>query len=436
MEDRYAYKRISTRSSPREEHALKDEHIRLQVAQGMLNTRVAHANYLSAKLVHNSVYSQMIVLPQVARSAGWPKEMISLVLKTFLCFALNNFIQVVLLVMIQKEERVMSRFYGQMHLCDFGAFVENCPDAPGCVGPGGTKYSAPRLHDWDKWVSRIFLRDSLLALFPERSHEIHDLVDPGEYGLEHYWSRLISVFVFMLVMMEEMLVLARAAYLLYKLPSESENWLRYEGTLPDDEAGAMPGIEPFLLKLKVAGMSRTWKILNVLLVLVPMGIILRLTIVSGIEFLMDTAEIDRVIVNCVALSFLLTIDEAIYHHLSDRATKAIMENIEDLELRAKPVLTKHETWKASWYLEKSYFLVSLLPLRLFALIFLTFLAVSNYYETNCTLRDGGNWIGGYISKPIFQPISLYIRDFAVLKALFFELEVDLSATSLWAMPET
>ena len=93
---------------------------------------------------------------------------------------------------------IVGKFGGQMHLCDFGANIQNCPDGKNCKGPGGTSYTSERLYNWEMWATRMYVRDSFTALFPNRADEIMDAVDPGEYGLESYNLRVICCFVFAL----------------------------------------------------------------------------------------------------------------------------------------------------------------------------------------------------------------------------------------------
>mmetsp|Transcript_1926 Transcript_1926/g.3505 ORF Transcript_1926/g.3505 Transcript_1926/m.3505 type:complete len:104 (+) Transcript_1926:3-314(+) len=98
-------------------------------------------------------------------------------------FLLTNVIlQGFLLYMLSKELRTLDKFGGQMHLCDFGAHSGSCPEGKNCIGPGGTAYTPDRLFDWKLWTTRVFVRDSLKQLFPDRADEIQDVVDPGEYG--------------------------------------------------------------------------------------------------------------------------------------------------------------------------------------------------------------------------------------------------------------
>ena len=43
-----------------------------------------------------------------------------------------------------QKRYVFLRYAGQMWLCDFGAPLDQCPDDPSCMGPGGTQASGTR----------------------------------------------------------------------------------------------------------------------------------------------------------------------------------------------------------------------------------------------------------------------------------------------------
>merc|ERR1719487_2143677 len=105
--------------------------------------------------VEESVSGAAIVMPQMARTVGWDRTMTVLAIRSWIFLTLNILLQSYLLGMLAKEENVMDLFAGQMYLCDFGAWVEDCPGV-GCTGPGGTDITAPRMYSWDAWVNRNF----------------------------------------------------------------------------------------------------------------------------------------------------------------------------------------------------------------------------------------------------------------------------------------
>merc|ERR1719387_855040 len=135
-----------------------------------------------------SIYGAALAIPQIARSVGWSTTLTGLTIRSYIFLTLNIFLQGFLILMIGESAHVMNPFGGQMHLCDFGASIPECPHAKNCLGPGGTILSYPRLYGWDIWNTRAFARDGLSAVFPNRTKEIHTALDPGEYGLENWYA--------------------------------------------------------------------------------------------------------------------------------------------------------------------------------------------------------------------------------------------------------
>merc|ERR1719235_2767748 len=99
--------------------------------------------------------------------------------------------------------------------------------------------------------------------------------------------------------------------LLKKVPSKAESWVDYD---PDSDEGLG-------LKFKVAGMPKKWKIFNALVIGVPKLLIWAITVDAGIRFLMETAGMVDLILNSVAMGFILDIDELIADRLANEATK-------------------------------------------------------------------------------------------------------------------
>lgn len=398
----------------------------------------------SCGLERGSVYGAAVAIPQVARSAGYSRTLTSLALRSYLFLTINIAMQLYLLSMIGEEAHVMSGFAGQPHLCDFGRRIKNCPDATDCTGPGGTKYTFPRLYDFPTWATRTFVRDSLKAIFPDREEDIQKLADPGEYGLENYWCRLVCCFIFMMAVMEDFRSSLNLILLLWNIPTAPEKWLRYEvpnyGHATSDkfqiklEHGWR---ELDLVRFGVAGMPAVWKFLNVASVVLPKLSLWVMLTVSGTYFLMETAGIVDGIMNSVALTFILSLDEMVFSVFTTTAVKHIMANIEDYELftvdqeeqeTEEEVLhrfCREEFGPNSW----GKFFKTLNPKRLWYVLTLMILFVIPYYYMYCQQADDGSWY----SKPVrvvqrveWNPVS-FIFPF---KAFGWHVEDE----PVWAMP--
>eukprot|EP00929_Paragymnodinium_shiwhaense_P095215 TRINITY_DN5620_c0_g1_i3.p1 TRINITY_DN5620_c0_g1~~TRINITY_DN5620_c0_g1_i3.p1 ORF type:complete len:556 (+),score=142.90 TRINITY_DN5620_c0_g1_i3:201-1868(+) len=368
-------------------------------------------------LEKGSVYGAAILMPQMARSAGWPRFLVSLLLRSYVFLFINLALQGGLLYMIQKEEAIMDLFGGQMYLCDFGALVSSCPGHPSCIGPSGTEITPPRMYPFLQWSTRTFLRDSLKFVFPEMGDEIQGKVDPGEYGLESYWCRLLCCFIFMMSVMSELYLNVRMMKLIWYVPNDNEMWL--EDT--EDFAHGLTWLDA--AGVKVAGMSIMWKIINIVLVLVPKLLLWKMTADAGVTFLMETASIEDLIVNSVALTFVLNIDEMMFELMTE-ATKVSLEACRDLNLYDEedeedlPEEKIMELYGKQQELQHWTFMdtMGLFPFKLVVVASLTAFFVMDYYLGHCNYAGGGN----FFSKPMYLPNSVNLGWGTALFPNFFK----------------
>merc|ERR1719362_410301 len=118
----------------------------------------------------DSVYGAVLAMPQIARSMDWNQTFVALTFRSFLLLGINYLFQISALVFLTEESQVMDVLGGKMHLCDYGRQLEDCdPTNPqhGCIGPGGTIYTPPRLYGYDTWAVRKWARDSLEQFFDD-----------------------------------------------------------------------------------------------------------------------------------------------------------------------------------------------------------------------------------------------------------------------------
>jgi len=311
-------------------------------------------------------------------------------LRSYLYLSINVAVQLTFLYMISKEEEVMDAFAGQMYLCDLGAGVDRCPDGPGCLGPGGTTYSAPRMYPFGQWATRNFVRDSLKAIFPDKIDQINQNVDPGEYGLESYKCRLMCCFLFMVSLTSEFFTIVNVLHLIYSLPNKAEMWFQYE---PETKSE---------VSVKLAGMPCVWKAVNLIFVILPKIFLWKLTCQAGIHFLLDTSGIVDVISNSVALGFILSVDELVFENLTTQDTKDMMGMVQGFNVQHA---AETEADQPEELLLDNYFretmnqcsIESLLPTKLLFVMALTLVFVAEYYYNHCKLDSDGRWV----------PIDLY-----------------------------
>lgn len=375
-------------------------------------------------------------MPQIARSAGWPATLTTLVIRIYFFTLLNFLVQGFLLSMIGEEQLIMYPFAGQMHLCDFGASVKACPDAANCVGPSGTVYTPARLYSFPIWSTRVFVRDSMKAVFPEYAEKIDEHVDPGEYGLENYTCRLACIFIFMLAVVEDLNDTFQLARTLWKVPTCADSWVSYsvpKWASKEDVKRVKGWTELDLVKFKVAGIPIHWKVLNFFFILLPKFALWLALSKSGVHYLMETAGIVDLIVNSLALAFVLDVDEMVFHRFSSTLTKHIISNIEDLpNFDTEPTEKETDAQALQRYISEELGwnrcrkLLLCVPIRFLCVLLLQAVFMWDYYRENCQLLPDGS----YVSNDLKLPQDLVYRPLA----LMFGLLPESTSDPVWSMP--
>jgi len=412
----------------------QDASLRVRAAGARLLGGLEAMSRRSFNVEAGSVYGAVILLP---RSLAWPAELASLVVTAFTHYLLLIFLHGALLTFIDKEEVIQDAFAGQMHLCNFGAGLAYCGDGEGCPGPAGTRITAPRLYNWNQWATRLFVRDAFQALWPDRAGDIADVVDPGEYGVESNLCRLICCFVYVLMITPEIGLCWEMASLLWHVPSEDEAWVSFH----EDRSFRGPKESWMkMVEVRVAGMNRLWKAACALFVLLPKCFLCAYSAKAGVFFLMESSEIDTVIVNSIALVFLLSLDEVMETGLMHDQIRQLLHMCEpfvmDESLDAEDHLDDLGSLRAyeercgatsSWRrLLSTIFLHQYC--KLYIVTLLTPLLVGYYYYQFCEYRDGQ-----FISRSMYLPKSTNFN--ALNTFLPFLFPVQHENEPFWEMPD-
>lgn len=377
-----------------------------------------------------SIYGAALAMPQIARSCEWPGTLCALVIRTYFFCLLNFLLQAYLLSMIGTEFNLWFLFAGRMHLCDFGRSIQDCPDGPNCVGPRGTIFSYPRLYDFDVWGTRIFAQDSMAAV--NATHL--DKVDPGEYGLENFYCRMVCIFLFLKSTVTDFCENIENIKTLVLTPTRADSWINMH--VPDwagkSDVKAFGDMEELdLVEYHVAGMPLHWKMFNAIFILVPKTLLWFGVTRSGVHYLMETAGIMNVVVNAMALSFILNVDEMIFERLTSQLTTHILTHLQaldlyedDLEETDEQALARYE--KQEMNMGCLSILWKIMPLQLIVLSGTLFLFLTDYYLTNCELRDGS-----WVSKAMHLPSEVDGNLFRFM----FGIEASQQPDAFWTMPE-
>lgn len=223
----------------------------------------------------------------------------------------------------------------------------------------------------------------------------------------------------MMAVVDDLWATMSLANLLVAVPSEAESWITYD--VPDwadkERVKALHGYtELDFVKFHVAGMPMGWKVLNFFIVLVPKCAMWVALVCSGVHYLMESAGIMAVVVNAMALTFVLDVDEMIFLRLSTMITKHIMSSLEDMplfETNTEETETEHEVLERFHIDEvgrgRLRRINLLLPKRLLTIVALQFFFMWLYYQRNCVRLEDGSWVSKDMHLPkdlAYRPLSL------------------------------
>jgi hypothetical protein len=160
------------------------------------------------------------------------------------------------------------------------------------------------------------------------------------------------------------------------------------------------------VQVKVAGMPLAWKGITCLFVLIPKLILWQTVACTGITFLMETSQIDNIIINSMALAFILEIDELICTALMPDSTRRLLDKCGEFHPPHHPTTQDDGTVTEGSSNDQAtsysfWDIARLFPTRLVVAVLLTALFVYRYYLTHCVLSQQGAWI----SKAMFLPKS-------------------------------
>jgi len=389
-----------------------------------------------------SVYGIALAMPQIARSAGWSRTFTGLSIRSYLNLAVNLCIQMVILYHVELETNVMNYYCGQMHLCSFGQSFDRCPDSLDCTGPGGSTYSPARLYsNYGVWSTRMFVQSALLAVFPQHKAQIEENVDPGEYGMESAVCRMMCLFLFVLSIVNDLKDSIGLMRLLWCIPTRADPWLGYyppRWTPNKEQAKAMFGHRELdYIRFRVNGMPAMWKSVNFVVVIFPKLVIWFILATAGTQFLMETASIQDLIINSLAMTFILDVDELVADRLCTEATKAMMGKIEGYNLFEEDAdeiksdqmaMEEFDEEDQRWTITDYKLLMLLLPRRLLWTLCIWGVLYIGYFLRFCSASPDGS----YISEALFPPKD--ITHWNLLRWMFQPSGIERESEPTWTMP--
>eukprot|EP00415_Alexandrium_ostenfeldii_P001349 UN1349 len=182
-------------------------------------------------------------------------------------------------------------------------------------------------------------------------------------------------------------------------------------------------------------MTLQWKLLNSVLVLLPKVLIWLMLVSTGFHFLMETSGIMDLVINCMALKFVLSLDELVFSRMATHMTKYILEHMEDLPLfhmKSEDGETldeaaerfRHEELSHSHYWTRIARM--LVPKRLIYIFLIMAVFLIKYYRHNCDCLEDGSCV----SKPIYEPVVVSYNPLAFFADIFQVV----NKAPTWTMP--
>lgn len=260
------------------------------------------SNKRALSLEAGSIYGAAIGLPQIAQSFSWQRIYTLLAIRSYILLFVNICLQFSLLSFL-GQGHIMDRLAGRMSLCQFGTNLQDCPESPWCAGPGGTTFTKTRLYSWNQWSLRVYVRDAMLAIFPEMEEQIMTEIDPGEYGVENNYCRIVCCFIFVMSVINELRRVVDLWRIIWLVPTRKESWVRYvphsefsdEAYVPRSQRGDVGPMYDFkllrLVRFRVSGMTTTWKCINLVAVFLPKVILWWAVLYEGLPFFDGDCEL-------------------------------------------------------------------------------------------------------------------------------------------------
>ena len=170
--------------------------------------------------------------------------------------------------------------------------------------------------------------------------------------MESQIARLACALIFGVNLMNDMRDIYRLWELVIEVPSADDGgdllfWVITDEEEEDGEEKEEPEEneeEKQTTRFQIRGMPRRWKAIYLALLVFPRSVVWVALAHQGFRFLMETGTVEDVILNSLALGYILDIDELIYAVCTSEVVKRIMEKLEDYD---PPAAQRRSTFSVS-----------------------------------------------------------------------------------------
>jgi len=282
-----------------------------------------------------SVYTASIVFPQIARSSGYQLTYVAISLKmiclTIICFVL----QLIFVISLWQASVYRPTQGGGPHMCTYGQDTGNSQQ----TGPLGITINPDR-SNLESNYKMLIIRNTLWEVL-RHLNITNSAIGPVEFGTESASCRGAAVAAFFFSIILEVSSMWSTAVFLVRSPTlhsrneyHAEQWISLaEPNLFTGNLRSVLGKSDLdCVTFKMAGMPLCWKILWAWPVLLCRQVIIATVAYVGFYFLMNTGGIVDLVLNCIALVFIVDMDKLSFAAFATHVTCDILQRLQPFRI--------------------------------------------------------------------------------------------------------
>lgn len=251
-------------------------------------------------LPRDSLYGACVVLPQVARQLDWHVVYIGLVVKSYVCIAIVYAMQ--------------SMFVLEVCKLVWKDDDECSADPDSCKRLG--------FRPVHEWMLRPDGKIRWYLCFPQVDGD-------SDYQI----LRRLCVVAFVLWLFKDVRQTYEIAMLIVKLPTKAGKWMVMKmvsesSMVKLDKKGFLEHEDEAQVEWQIDSMEMKWKIMTAFFIIVPKFLVAVALCYYGSVWLLNTTDRSELILNAVALVFVLELDEAVFAAVMSSDTQTKMDNLQ------------------------------------------------------------------------------------------------------------
>jgi len=308
-------------------------------------------------LPRDSLYGVCVVLPQVARQLNWHAVYIGLVVKSYVCIFIVYAMQS---MFVWEVCRLVWKLDD-----DCNADPESC------------QHSGFRaVHEW---MLRPGGRVRWYLCSPQVDGDSDSQI-----------LRKLCVIAFVLWLFKDLRQTYEIAMLILKLPNQAGKWMVMKMVTESsmvqlDKKGFLEHEDEAEIEWQIDAMELQWKIITSVFIIIPKFMVAVALCYYGSVWLLNTTERSDLILNAVALVFVLELDEAVFAAVMSSDTQTKMDNLQSWapELVGGPPTScyAHMQQNCSWIL------ITMSTFSFPICLLVVCCIILEWYDSHCLIAD-------------------------------------------------